>query len=183
MNRFVTGLEKEHFKVFEDKVEQDIRSSRARTHRYRSGSSSIPAAVWGANSRSPGRPSRSSLRPLIPRTSSSWSSSTTGPSSLSPSPRNTEEIQNRLTFTQVKGTDGAAGWYLPGHESDEEGSQSAQGLLVISDGGDNSSRYTESEIKNAVREADVQVYAIGIFEPMGAALPNRRGNVRPGIAE
>jgi VWFA-related protein len=40
-------------------------------------------------------------------------------------------------------------------------------ILVISDGGDNSSRYTQSEIKNLVREADVQIYAIGIFENMG----------------
>ncbi|MGC8793590.1 MAG: VWA domain-containing protein, partial [Bryobacteraceae bacterium] len=40
-------------------------------------------------------------------------------------------------------------------------------ILVISDGGDNSSRYTQSEIKNVVREADVQVYAIGIFESLG----------------
>jgi VWFA-related protein len=38
-------------------------------------------------------------------------------------------------------------------------------LLVISDGGDNSSRYTETEIRNLVRETDVQIYAIGIFEP------------------
>ena len=38
-------------------------------------------------------------------------------------------------------------------------------LLVISDGGDNNSRYTEGEIKNRVKEADVQVYAIGIYEP------------------
>jgi VWFA-related protein len=41
-------------------------------------------------------------------------------------------------------------------------------LLVISDGGDNSSRYTESEIRNRVREADVQIYSIGIYEPAGA---------------
>jgi VWFA-related protein len=41
-------------------------------------------------------------------------------------------------------------------------------LLIISDGGDNSSRYTESEIKNLVREADVQIYAIGIFEPISS---------------
>jgi Ca-activated chloride channel homolog len=41
-------------------------------------------------------------------------------------------------------------------------------LLLISDGGDNSSRYTESEVKNAVREADVQIYAIGIFESVSA---------------
>jgi Ca-activated chloride channel family protein len=38
-------------------------------------------------------------------------------------------------------------------------------LLVISDGGDNNSRYKSSEIENLVREADVQIYAMGIFEP------------------
>jgi hypothetical protein len=38
-------------------------------------------------------------------------------------------------------------------------------ILIISDGGDNASRYAEREIKNAVRESDVQLYAIGIYEP------------------
>jgi Ca-activated chloride channel family protein len=38
-------------------------------------------------------------------------------------------------------------------------------LLIISDGGDNRSRYTETEIRSAVREADVQVYAMGVVEP------------------
>jgi len=37
-------------------------------------------------------------------------------------------------------------------------------LLIISDGGDNHSRYTLREIKEIVREADVQIYAIGIFD-------------------
>jgi VWFA-related protein len=41
-------------------------------------------------------------------------------------------------------------------------------VLIISDGGDNNSRFTESEIKNAVREADVQIYGIGIFEAAGS---------------
>jgi Ca-activated chloride channel homolog len=38
-------------------------------------------------------------------------------------------------------------------------------LVIVSDGGDNRSRYTESEIKTALREADVQVYSLGIFDP------------------
>ena len=37
-------------------------------------------------------------------------------------------------------------------------------LLIISDGGDNSSRYSESEIRDVVRESDVQIFAIGIFD-------------------
>jgi Ca-activated chloride channel family protein len=38
-------------------------------------------------------------------------------------------------------------------------------LLIISDGGDNNSRYTAAQIKNLVREADVQIYSMGVFEP------------------
>lgn len=38
-------------------------------------------------------------------------------------------------------------------------------IVILSDGGDNKSRYTEGEIKNATREADVQVYSLGIFDP------------------
>src|SRR5581483_4139104 len=38
-------------------------------------------------------------------------------------------------------------------------------VLIISDGGDNHSRYSASELESLVREADVQVYAMGVFEP------------------
>jgi Ca-activated chloride channel homolog len=38
-------------------------------------------------------------------------------------------------------------------------------LLIISDGGDNSSRYTEKDIRRFIREADTQLYSIGIFDP------------------
>jgi len=37
-------------------------------------------------------------------------------------------------------------------------------LLIISDGGDNHSRYGMKEIKSLVAEANVQVYSIGIFD-------------------
>jgi len=37
-------------------------------------------------------------------------------------------------------------------------------IVIISDGGDNASRYTLREIKKAVQESDVQIYAIGLFE-------------------
>lgn len=36
-------------------------------------------------------------------------------------------------------------------------------LLIISDGGDNRSRYRASELKRIVQEADVGIYALGIF--------------------
>ncbi len=39
-------------------------------------------------------------------------------------------------------------------------------LIIVSDGGDNSSRYTRSDLRTLVREADIQIYAIGIFDPV-----------------
>src|SRR5580704_17398299 len=38
-------------------------------------------------------------------------------------------------------------------------------LVIVSDGGDNRSRHSEREIKNAILESDLQVYAMGIFDP------------------
>ena len=38
-------------------------------------------------------------------------------------------------------------------------------LVIVSDGGDNRSRHTAREVKNAMLESDLQVYAMGIFDP------------------
>jgi Ca-activated chloride channel family protein len=50
-------------------------------------------------------------------------------------------------------------------------------LLVVSDGGDNRSRYTEGEVKAQVRESDVQIYSIGVFDPYAPTTEERLGPV------
>ena len=80
----------------------------------------------------------------------------------------TEEIQNRLTFTQSKGRTALLDGVYMAMNQMKKARNPRKAILIISDGGDNSSRYTETEVKNAVREADVQIYAIGIFEPMAS---------------
>ncbi len=37
-------------------------------------------------------------------------------------------------------------------------------ILIVSDGGDNASRYKLREIRSLARESDVQIYAVGLFE-------------------
>jgi len=44
-------------------------------------------------------------------------------------------------------------------------------IVILSDGGDNQSRYTEREIRAAIWESDVQIYAIGIFDLTASHLP------------
>jgi len=75
------------------------------------------------------------------------------------------ELQNKLNFTEAKGrTSLFDAMYLGLHEM-SKAKYARKVLLVISDGGDNHSRYSERDIKRAVQESDVQIYAIGIYEP------------------
>jgi Ca-activated chloride channel family protein len=48
-------------------------------------------------------------------------------------------------------------------------------LLVVSDGGDNRSRYTEGEVRAQVRESSVEIYSIGIFDPYAPTPEERTG--------
>jgi Ca-activated chloride channel homolog len=43
---------------------------------------------------------------------------------------------------------------------------SRKAIVVVSDGGDNRSHYTAAQIESLVREADVQIYAMGVFDPV-----------------
>ncbi len=52
-------------------------------------------------------------------------------------------------------------------------------LLIISDGGDNNSRYNERDIKRLVREADTQLYSIGTFARLCTAAEQRRSSTAP----
>jgi Ca-activated chloride channel family protein len=76
----------------------------------------------------------------------------------------TDEILKRLTSMQSEG--GSAlldAIYMALHQV-KKARNPRKALLVISDGANNCSRYREREIKSLTREADVPVYAIGIYE-------------------
>jgi Ca-activated chloride channel family protein len=46
-------------------------------------------------------------------------------------------------------------------------------LVIVSDGGDNRSRRTFTAIKGDMLEADIQLYAMGIYDPEGASQGSR----------
>ena len=79
MNRFVTGLEKENFKIFEDKNEQQITQFSSEDAPLSVGVIFDCSGSMGHKLENRARRWRSSSRPPIPKTSSSWCSSTTPP--------------------------------------------------------------------------------------------------------
>src|SRR5207244_6741747 len=72
--------------------------------------------------------------------------------------------QNKLVFTAPKGRTALLDAVYLGMHKMKEAKNQKKALLIISDGGDNHSRYTESEIKSQVKEADVMIYSIGIYD-------------------
>jgi Ca-activated chloride channel homolog len=75
-----------------------------------------------------------------------------------------ETIESQMAMTQAKGLTSLLDAIYLGLRQMKEAHNPRKALLIISDGGDNHSRYTENEVKSLVREADVQIYAIGLFD-------------------
>jgi Ca-activated chloride channel homolog len=75
-----------------------------------------------------------------------------------------EDIQSKLVYAIPKGRTALLDAIYLGMNRMHKAKQQKKALLIISDGGDNHSRYTESEIKSMVKEADVQIYAIGLYD-------------------
>ena len=84
------------------------------------------------------------------------------PHLLSPFTSNTASIEKSLMgMTLQSGTALLDAVYLAIHEM-KHAKNVRKALLILSDGGDNNSRYNETEIKARVREADVCIYSIAL---------------------
>jgi Ca-activated chloride channel family protein len=75
-----------------------------------------------------------------------------------------EDIQGSLVFSNPRGRTALLDAIYMGIGKMRDAKYSKKALLIISDGGDNHSRYSEHELKSAVKESDVMIYAIGTFD-------------------
>jgi len=168
LNQFVTGMEKENFKVFEDKVQQEIAYFASFDAPLSVGLVFDASGSMGSKLNKSRQAAAQFFKTANPEDEFFLIQFNERPQLVVPFTFNTEEIQNRLTFTQAKGRTALLDGIYQALNTLRKGRNPRKALLIISDGGDNSSRYTESEVRKLLREADAQMYAIGIFEPMGS---------------
>lgn len=181
LNRFVTGLEKENFKVFEEKKEQEIVSFTSEDAPLSIGLVFDCSGSMGPKLEKSREAVAQFFRTANPEDEFSLVQFNDTADLVQHFTTSLEEIQNRLTFTQSKGRTALLdAIYLSIHEM-KKAKNPRKALLIISDGGDNSSRYTEGEIKNLVKEADVQIYAIGIYEPIASRARTPEELAGPGL--
>jgi Ca-activated chloride channel family protein len=164
MNRLVTGLEKENFTVLEGNVPQYIKH-------FSSEDAPVSLGVIFDMSGSMANKIEKSREAVVeflktanPQDEFFMITFADKPELLADFTKSVEEIQGQMVYTVPKGRTALLDAIYLGISKMRNAEHSKKALLIISDGGDNRSRYTDSEIKDLVREADVQLYAIGIYD-------------------
>ena len=166
VNRFVLGLQKEDFHLFEDGVEQKVA--------HFSGEDA-PLSVGLVFDESGSmdyklRTSRDAATQFLTALNAADEAflvefGDTAKVSVGFTAR-TEEIQSVLKNVQPGGLTAMLDAINTGLREMKKAKNPRRAIVVVSDGGDNHSRNTAAEIESLVREADVQIYAMGVFEPV-----------------
>ena len=76
--------------------------------------------------------------------------------------RDSDALLQKLTFVQTHGQTALYDAVYLGVNKVTRGTHTKKAILLISDGQDNSSRYTFSELRRQLKESDVIIYAVGI---------------------
>ncbi|HYL93431.1 MAG TPA: VWA domain-containing protein [Alphaproteobacteria bacterium] len=165
-NRIVTGLDKENFSILEGNELQLVRHF---------SSEDAPVSVGvifdmsGSMSGDKVEKAREAviefMKTANPQDEFFMITFSDRPELIADFTRSIEDVQGKLVFTVPGGRTALLDAIYMGVSKMKDAHNSKKALLIISDGGDNRSRYTQKEIKSMVREADVQIYAIGIFTP------------------
>jgi Ca-activated chloride channel homolog len=164
MNRLVTGLEKENFQLFEGSATQEIKSFSSEDAPVSLG------VIFDSSGSMSSKMDRAKdavvefFKTANPQDEFFMITFSDEPEVVNDFTSSVDEIQDKLVFTVPRRRTALLDAIYMGVSKMREAKYPKKALLIISDGGDNHSRYTEGEIKALVKEADVMVYAIGIYD-------------------
>jgi Ca-activated chloride channel family protein len=169
LNRYVTGLEKQDFRIYEDNIRQTI------TH-FSTQAAPVSVGVLFDISGSMGydrnegrakkyiRPFLESLNPDDEYFLITFNQKVTLVESFT---KQGATVQNDITLQKPGGRTALYDAVYLGLNEVNKAKNEKKALILISDGEDNSSRYTDLEVREFCRESDVQIYTIGLGGPLG----------------
>jgi Ca-activated chloride channel homolog len=162
--RYVSGLEKKAFTVFDGKEQQEI------TH-FSDDDAPVSVGVIfdvsGSMSGDKIRRAREALSRFIETSHDSDEYFLIAFNSraqlLLDKTRDGKAVLDKLTFVETRSNTALYDATYLGVEKVQRGAHKKRALLLISDGQDNDSRYTFSEVRRLLKESDVVLYGIGIL--------------------
>ena len=160
MNRLITGLEQEDFQLFESGAQQQIKTFASEDAPISIGiifdlSGSMTSKLIRA---------RESILQFIKTANPQDEFFVIGfndrPELIEDFTNSVEDIQARLATVRSGHRTALLDAIYFGVNKMKDSRHERKALLVVSDGGDNRSRYTEGEVRTQVRESDVELYSI-----------------------
>jgi Ca-activated chloride channel family protein len=162
--RYVSGLDKKAFKVYDDKEEQEITFFSDDDAPVSVG---VIFDISGSMSGDKIRKAREALAHFIQTSHDNDEYFLIAFNSraqlLMDKTRDGDAVLNKLTFIETKSNTALYDACYLGVQKVIRGSHPKRALLLISDGQDNDSRYTFNEVRRLLKESDVVLYSIGIL--------------------
>jgi len=164
MNRIVKGLSRENFQVFDGKRPEQIQ--------YFS-SEDAPASVGiildsSGSMKSKMERAREAVKEFLrtanPQDEFFLISFADRPQETSAFTHDVDKLQSSLVLVNPNGRTALLDAIYLGLDKMKSARYQRKALLIISDGGDNHSRYTQKEIFSIARESDVMMYGIGVYD-------------------
>ena len=164
MNRLVTGLDKENFQLFEGNSKEEIKTFSSEDAPVSLG------VIFDSSGSMASKMDRAKdavlefFKTANPQDEFFMITFSDEPELVSDFTSSVDDIQSKLVFAVPQKRTALLDAIYMGITKMRQAKYPKKALLIISDGGDNHSRYTEGEIKSMVKEADVMIYAIGIYD-------------------
>jgi Ca-activated chloride channel family protein len=175
MDRLVTGLDQKNFTVFQDKQPQQIRYFSSQDAPVSIG---IIFDMSGSMQTKMDR-AREAIMEFLetgnPQDEFFVITFSDKPDLLSGFTQSLDDVRAKLINTPAKGETSLFDAIYLGLNEMKKARYERRALLVISDGGDNHSRYTEGEVRSRLEEADTQLFAIGVYDRYFATPEEQRG--------
>ena len=164
-NRYVLGLDRQNFSIFEDGARQKISQFAAEEAPLSIGLLVDTSGSMGSKLGTSRRAVDEILNTMSAQDEAflvEFSDSAQLAVSFTGRPK---DIQDKLASAESQGLTALLDAVEMALHEMKSARNPRKALVIISDGGDNNSRYSAEQIQNLVRQADVQVYCMGVFEP------------------
>lgn len=168
LNRIVTGLEKQHFRVFEEDKEQKI---------LHFSTEDVPISlgvVFDCSGSMKGisdmayRAALEFFKAANPQDEFMIVDFNSQPRLIADFTTSIAEIASKLLLVESRGTTALFDALYLAINRMKHARHERKAILIISDGGENHSRYTQAETAELVKESDVLIYGIGIYGTPGS---------------
>jgi Ca-activated chloride channel homolog len=177
-HRYVLGLEQRNFKILEDGVEQQIKQFSGEDAPLSVGFIVDISGSIGSKIDLCRQAVVQFLRTMNIQDEAFLVTFGDHAQVIAPLTRDTDKMANKLMTVPTGGMTALFDGVFAGLHEMEKALNPRKTLVVISDGGDNNSAFSAKEVLQKALESGVQIYAMGVFEPvgpLGLSLEEQRG--------